>query len=109
MPQDPNDRGVHETLPGHEGLVTSVRFVDDSTFVSADDKGVLRLWRKLSDQACLPLMYVETLVNDIPFSVEVNMRETSTRKIHLCPCSARNAAHHRFIRLKSENLARRVQ
>ena len=97
MPQDPNDRGAHETLPGHEGLVTSVRFVDDSTFVSADDKGVLRLWRKLSDQACLPLMYVETLVNDMPFSVEVNMRETSTRKIYISLSGARTAARDRCI------------
>ena len=55
-----------------------MRFVDDSTLVSADDKGVLRLWRKVSDQARLPLVHVEISANDIPFSVEVNMRETST-------------------------------
>ncbi|KAI0728765.1 WD40 repeat-like protein [Fomitopsis betulina] len=36
---DSHDRGVYETLPGHEGLITSVRFVDETTFVSADDKG----------------------------------------------------------------------
>ncbi|KAH9938447.1 WD40-repeat-containing domain protein [Fomitopsis serialis] len=38
--EDPHDRGVYETLPGHEGLVTSVRFIDEARFVSADDKGV---------------------------------------------------------------------
>ncbi|EPT02855.1 hypothetical protein FOMPIDRAFT_1159982 [Fomitopsis schrenkii] len=52
--EDAHDRGVYETLPGHEGLVTSLRFVDESTFVSADDKGVLRVWRRAFDQACLP-------------------------------------------------------
>ncbi|KAL6306683.1 WD40 repeat-like protein [Sparassis latifolia] len=37
--QDEYDRGVYETLPGHEGLVTCVRFIQDDRFVSADDKG----------------------------------------------------------------------
>ncbi|RDB22595.1 putative elongator complex protein 2 [Hypsizygus marmoreus] len=45
------DRGVSETLPGHEGLVTSVRFISDEMFVSADDKGTLITWRKLGSQA----------------------------------------------------------
>ncbi|GLB33740.1 putative WD40 repeat-like protein [Lyophyllum shimeji] len=47
---DEEDRGVSETLPGHEGLVTCVRFVSDTTFVSADDHGVLILWRRLGSQ-----------------------------------------------------------
>ncbi|KZT12941.1 WD40 repeat-like protein [Laetiporus sulphureus 93-53] len=44
--EDGFDRGVHETLPGHEGLVTCVRFFDDQHFVSADDQGVVRSWRR---------------------------------------------------------------
>ncbi|KAH7908505.1 WD40-repeat-containing domain protein [Hygrophoropsis aurantiaca] len=36
---DPSDRGVYETLPGHDGLVTCVQFVREDLFVSADDKG----------------------------------------------------------------------
>lgn len=107
--EDAHDRGVYETLPGHEGLVTSLRFVDESTFVSADDKGVLRVWRRAFDQACLPPVYVETPANDIPFAVEDNMRETSTRKIYISSCSARNAVDNRLIRFESEDLARRYQ
>jgi hypothetical protein len=52
--QDDHDRGVFETLPGHEGLVTGVRFTSDDSFVSGDDKGVLRCWRRFGSQACLP-------------------------------------------------------
>ncbi|KAH9844010.1 WD40 repeat-like protein, partial [Rhodofomes roseus] len=37
--EDPHDRGVHETLPGHEALVTSVRFIDGARLISTDDKG----------------------------------------------------------------------
>ncbi|KAF8076319.1 WD40-repeat-containing domain protein [Lyophyllum atratum] len=47
---DEKGRGVSETLPGHEGLVTCVRFVSDAAFVSADDRGVLIHWRRLGDQ-----------------------------------------------------------
>ncbi|TFY65115.1 hypothetical protein EVJ58_g2181 [Rhodofomes roseus] len=36
--EDPHDRGVHETLPGHEALVTSVRFIDGARLISTDDK-----------------------------------------------------------------------
>ncbi|KAG5716522.1 putative elongator complex protein 2 [Termitomyces sp. T112] len=44
------DRGINETLPGHEGLVTCVRFFSDTAFLSADDCGTLILWRKLESQ-----------------------------------------------------------
>ncbi|KAI0650069.1 WD40 repeat-like protein [Trametes meyenii] len=37
--EDKLDRGVHETLPGHEGVVSCVSFSSDDSFVSADDKG----------------------------------------------------------------------
>ncbi|KAM5535687.1 hypothetical protein V8D89_010674 [Ganoderma adspersum] len=42
---DSLDRGVYSTLPGHDGLVTCVRWLSDDSFVSADDKGVLRFWK----------------------------------------------------------------
>ncbi|KAG6918947.1 hypothetical protein DXG01_010602 [Tephrocybe rancida] len=45
------NRGISETLPGHEGLVTCVRFISDASFASADDCGTLILWRKLGSQA----------------------------------------------------------
>jgi hypothetical protein len=50
--KDQRDPGVSETLPGHQGLVTCVRFVRDDMFASADDKGGLRCWRKIGHQAC---------------------------------------------------------
>ncbi|KAH8118457.1 WD40 repeat-like protein [Phellopilus nigrolimitatus] len=38
--------GIHQTLPGHDGLVTCVRFkLGEGCFLSADDKGYLRCWR----------------------------------------------------------------
>lgn len=43
---DPDDEYIHATLPGHEGVVTCLRFVNGSCFVSGDDKGVLRYWEK---------------------------------------------------------------
>ncbi|KIJ69988.1 hypothetical protein HYDPIDRAFT_104660 [Hydnomerulius pinastri MD-312] len=43
---DQSDNGVRETLSGHEGVVTCVQFVHDDFFVSSDDKGAVRFWRK---------------------------------------------------------------
>ncbi|KAH9951818.1 WD40 repeat-like protein [Amylocystis lapponica] len=36
--QDEFDRGVYETLPGHDGTVTCVRYVQEDCLLSADDK-----------------------------------------------------------------------
>ena len=44
--QDPNDHGVSQTLPGHDGFITCVKFIKDDIIVSADTKGTLRLWKK---------------------------------------------------------------
>lgn len=52
---DANDRGTYLTLPGHEGLVTAVRFVSDSCLVSADDTGHILVWRKEGTQWRLAL------------------------------------------------------
>ncbi|KAJ7593384.1 WD40-repeat-containing domain protein [Mycena floridula] len=41
---------ITETLPGHEGLVTAVRFVSEVSFVSGDDKGVLLYWCRKGSQ-----------------------------------------------------------
>lgn len=43
---DANDNGVHETLPGHEGTVTCLRFLRNDFFLSADDKGAVRAWHR---------------------------------------------------------------
>ncbi|KAN0097379.1 WD40-repeat-containing domain protein [Tylopilus felleus] len=42
---DQSDNGVYETLAGHEGLVTCVRFLRNDFLVSADDKGHVRFWQ----------------------------------------------------------------
>ncbi|KAI6047250.1 WD40-repeat-containing domain protein [Pisolithus marmoratus] len=44
---DANDNGVYETLPGHEGTVTCLRFFRNDSFFSADDKGAVRAWRRV--------------------------------------------------------------
>ncbi|KAI9574602.1 WD40-repeat-containing domain protein [Boletus coccyginus] len=44
---DKSDNSVYETLPGHEGLVTCVRFLRNDLLASADDKGQVKLWQKL--------------------------------------------------------------
>ena len=49
--QDPNDHGVSQTLPGHDGFITCVKFIKDDIIVSTDTKGTLRLWRKNISQA----------------------------------------------------------
>jgi len=46
FPQDPDDHGVYEILLGHEGTVTCVQFLHNAFFFSADEKGVVRAWRK---------------------------------------------------------------
>lgn len=43
---DAADRGVYQTLPGHEGLVTCTYFARDDFLLSGDDKGYVRCWRK---------------------------------------------------------------
>ncbi|KDQ64832.1 hypothetical protein JAAARDRAFT_28474 [Jaapia argillacea MUCL 33604] len=47
---DSSDRGVRETLPGHQGLVTCVQFIQDDWFISADDQGVVKGWRNLESE-----------------------------------------------------------
>jgi len=56
--QDSADRGVLETLPGHSGLLTCVKFLQDDRIVSADDTGALRLWRFVDSKAGLPFKYI---------------------------------------------------
>lgn len=48
-PEDPSDHGVLETLVGHSGLVTCVEFIDDAHLASADDTGMVRIWKLNSD------------------------------------------------------------
>ncbi|KAI0786322.1 WD40-repeat-containing domain protein [Abortiporus biennis] len=45
-----DDNGVYTTLPGHQGIVTAVRFMQDNLLISADDKGELKFWRRADDE-----------------------------------------------------------
>lgn len=48
-----------ETLVGHSGLVTCVEFIDDAHLASADDTGLVRIWKLNSDgKAWSLLMYI---------------------------------------------------
>ncbi|TDL29335.1 WD40 repeat-like protein [Rickenella mellea] len=49
---DGTDRGVYETLHGHEGVVTCVRFAhgQDDVIYSGDDKGYLGCWEKIDSK-----------------------------------------------------------
>ena len=44
------DKGILQTLPGHQGIITCVRFLSPDSFASADDKGVVRCWRYIEKQ-----------------------------------------------------------
>jgi elongator complex protein 2 len=55
------DENIHATLPGHEGVVTCLRFVSESCIVSGDDKGVLRCWEKFESQVVPTYLRTRTL------------------------------------------------
>lgn len=61
--QKEDERGVSETLPGHEGLVTCVKFVTEGLFASSDDKGLLVLWKRTGSQASAHYTVHATPVN----------------------------------------------
>jgi len=44
------DGNIHATLPGHESVVTCIRFLSESLFVSGDDNGILHCWEKSGSQ-----------------------------------------------------------
>lgn len=48
-----SDENIHVTFPGHEGIVTCLRFVSGGFFVSGDDRGFLRCWEKSGSQVML--------------------------------------------------------
>ncbi|TCD71349.1 hypothetical protein EIP91_011120 [Steccherinum ochraceum] len=48
--EDSADAGVYQTVPGHESMITAVRFLPDGNLMTADDKGVLRHWMRTGDE-----------------------------------------------------------
>ncbi|KAF9534863.1 WD40 repeat-like protein [Crepidotus variabilis] len=47
---NPNDEGVKKTLPSGDSAVTAVKFLTDTLFISANESGMLNLWKKKADQ-----------------------------------------------------------
>ncbi|KDQ10026.1 hypothetical protein BOTBODRAFT_504183 [Botryobasidium botryosum FD-172 SS1] len=48
---DVHDKGIFQTLPGHNAEVTCVKWLETrDALVSADEKGVIRLWRRVDNQ-----------------------------------------------------------
>ncbi|KAI0347302.1 WD40 repeat-like protein [Trametopsis cervina] len=56
--EDEYDAGAHCTLPGHEGTVTGLRFINDGLLLSADDRGLIVLWRN-KDQKWLKVTSIQ--------------------------------------------------
>lgn len=57
--QDPSERGVYQTLPGHQSAVTCVRFASRDRIFSADEQGNVLCWRNIDNKAGdSALMYI---------------------------------------------------
>lgn len=61
--KDSNDVGAYATLPGHEGTVTCIRFIGQDRLLSADDRGLVTIWRRegtkvilIANKIVLPLI-----------------------------------------------------
>ena len=92
--QSPTDRGVFATLPGHDGLVTCVEFVDDSRLLSADDTGAIKLWRTLNSSVRMHLCLASCAEHLIALCRLVGpiTKCSGTYKKHFCimyPCTSR--------------------
>ncbi|KAJ4466532.1 WD40-repeat-containing domain protein [Lentinula aciculospora] len=40
------DNGIFLTIPGHSGAITCIRVIVSHSFISADDKGEVRIWKR---------------------------------------------------------------
>ena len=96
------DRGVFATLPAHEGIVTCVAFVRDRLLVTADDKGMLKLWKggDVPDQASS--RYFRHKLEDADqcdyISVAVACKRTGAQEWHLLPSGLQRTDCDRWIR-----------
>ena len=72
------DEKIHATLPGHESVVTCVRFVNKSFLVSGDDNGVLRCWDESGSQVTLPMSIQTSDVSSLTPSSLVGHKAKNT-------------------------------
>ena len=101
------DERIHATLPGHEGVVTCLRFVSKGLFVSGDDNGVLRCWEKSGSQVTrtnidLNLHNISSFI--LPFLVARKTKNTGAREADILHGLPRRLPHHRLIRLDCKGL-----
>ncbi|KAI0049599.1 WD40 repeat-like protein [Auriscalpium vulgare] len=66
-----SERGVYETLHAHAAIVTCVKFVHQECFVSADEAGVAKVWRRIDGE------WVSV------FSTQAHSKAVATVAVHL--------------------------
>lgn len=67
--QPSSSKGVHATLPGHTGVVTTVKLLQDedaegkgAAFISGDAAGNVRAWKHDHGQVGMSLLYCRSVV-----------------------------------------------
>ena len=101
------DENIHATLPGHEGVVTCIRFASENIFVSGDDNGVLRCWEKSGSQvapADFGLCNHDIPLLTTPFLVVYETKSTSTREVDILHGILRRLPHHGLVELNCKGL-----
>lgn len=79
-------------LPGHEGLVTCVRYMHDELLVSADDKGILKLWKNDQPQVCKSCLSRTSITS----TLSLQWHSHVTRQAHKTGIASL-AVHERYI------------
>ena len=106
------DGNIHATLPGHEGIVTCIRFVNGTFFVSGDDNGVLGCWEKSGSQVTqadirLNTRGISLLIS--PFLVDRKTINKSTHEGDVVYDLLRQLPHHRLVGFDYKGLGCRSQ
>jgi len=102
-----SNENIHTTLPGHEGVVTCVRFVNGCFFVSGDDNGVLRCWEKSGSQ----VMSIDTRLLPsnvpsplLPFLVVYKTKDTGAREADILHDLLQRLPRHWLVGLNCKGL-----
>ena len=107
-----SDGNTHATLPGHEGIVTCIRFVNEGFFVSGDDNGVLCCWEKSGSQVTRTNISLNPHAISLfisPFLVDRETSNKSTQEINVMYELLRRLPHHRLVGLDYKGLGCRSQ
>lgn len=93
--QDEHSAGVHQTLPGHRGDVTALRFVQSQAqsdcFVSGDAQGEVRVWREKDGKVRIPAAKVQSRrANLSRCTVDYARPSHRSQRLDLCSRGCRN-------------------